>query len=76
MRLPLELYVGDIVELRKAHPCGGKLWRLDRVGADIGATCLTCGHYVMVPRSRFESRIKRFVERGGAPIANSERLEE
>ncbi|MBN2006394.1 MAG: DUF951 domain-containing protein [Anaerolineae bacterium] len=60
---PLDLHIGDVVELRKTHPCGGKNWRILRVGADIGAECLTCRHYVLVPRRRFESRIKRFIER-------------
>ncbi len=61
---PLELHVGDVVELRKPHPCGGYTWRIERVGADIGVECRTCGRYVLIPRSRLERRIKRFVERG------------
>jgi hypothetical protein len=62
MKPPLVLNVGDVVELRKPHPCGGKTWRILRVGADIGAECLTCQRYVLVPRRRFESRIKRFLK--------------
>jgi len=62
-RAPLSLEVGDIVELRKGHPCGGHTWRILRVGVDVGMECLTCRRYVMVPRSRFEARVKRFVER-------------
>ncbi|MGC9522288.1 MAG: DUF951 domain-containing protein [Anaerolineae bacterium] len=61
---PMELHIGDVVELRKPHPCGGRTWRILRVGLDIGIECQTCGRYVLVPRRRFESRIKRFVERG------------
>lgn len=60
---PLVLRVGDVVELRKAHPCGGYIWRILRVGADIGIECVTCRRYVLVPRRRLELRIKRFVER-------------
>jgi len=60
---PLDLQIGDVVELRKTHPCGGMTWRILRVGADIGIECLTCQRYVLVPRRRLESRIKRFVER-------------
>ena len=71
---PLDLRLGDVVQLRKLHPCGGDTWRILRVGADIGVECLTCGHYVLVPRSRFESRIKRFVERGPAPDSDSDAL--
>ena len=59
---PLDLQIDDVVELRKAHPCGGLTWRILRVGADIGIECLTCQRYVLVPRRRLESRIKRFVE--------------
>jgi hypothetical protein len=66
MKGPLDLRIGDVVELRKPHPCGGTTWRVERVGADIGAECLTCGHYVMMPRRRFELSIKRFLERGSA----------
>ncbi|MBN2392851.1 MAG: DUF951 domain-containing protein [Anaerolineae bacterium] len=67
-RAPLSLNVGDVVELRKGHPCGGNTWRILRVGVDIGMECMTCQRYVLVPRSRFEARVKRFVERAsGAP---------
>ncbi len=65
---PLQLEVGDVVQLRKAHPCGGDTWRILRVGADIGIECLTCRRYVLVRRSHFEGRIKRFVSRASPPI--------
>lgn len=58
---PMPLSVGDVVELRKPHPCGGRTWRILRVGADIGIECLTCQRYVLVSRRRLESRIQRFV---------------
>lgn len=71
-KTPLSLNVGDVVELRKSHPCGGYTWRIVRVGVDVGMECLTCGRYVMVPRSRFEARVKRFVERiSGMPEGES-----
>jgi len=62
-QMPLVLEVGDVVELRKSHPCGGRTWRILRVGADIGIECLTCHRYVLVPRRHFESRIRRFITR-------------
>ncbi|HQE92535.1 MAG TPA: DUF951 domain-containing protein [Anaerolineae bacterium] len=68
-KAPLLLQVGDVVELRKAHPCGGHTWRILRVGVDVGIECLTCRRYVLVPRSRFEARLKRFVERAEATSA-------
>jgi len=59
--MPMRLEIGDVVRLRKKHPCGGFEWRIERVGADIGLRCLTCGRRVLVPRSRIEKRIKTIV---------------
>ncbi len=56
MVTPFEL--GDVLTLRKAHPCGGHQWRVERLGADIGIRCTTCGHYVLAERRRLERRIK------------------
>lgn len=42
--------VDEKVTLKKQHPCGGKEWRIARVGADIKLQCLTCGRYVNMPR--------------------------
>ena len=62
----LELYLGDLVRLRKPHPCGGFDWEVVRLGADIGAKCQTCGHRIMLDRPTFERRIQRFLQRGPA----------
>jgi hypothetical protein len=56
--VPMKLAIGDVVRLRKPHPCGGFEWRITRIGADIGLLCLTCGRRVLVPRSKIEKRIK------------------
>ena len=42
--------VGDIVKLKKPHPCGSSEWEILRVGADFRLKCMRCGHQVMVPR--------------------------
>ncbi|MCG8350408.1 MAG: DUF951 domain-containing protein [Chloroflexales bacterium] len=52
--------------MRKSHPCGGNTWRVVRLGAEIGIRCMTCNRRVLLPRSEFERRIKRFIERGSA----------
>lgn len=59
--MPIEVYVDDIVRLRKVHPCGSYEWRVVRIGADIGLKCLGCGRRVLLPRSTFERRLKSFV---------------
>jgi hypothetical protein len=55
---------GDIVRMKRAHPCGGAEWRVTRMGADVGIECLLCGRRVLVPRAKFESRLKGLVRRG------------
>ncbi|HVK02654.1 MAG TPA: DUF951 domain-containing protein [Armatimonadaceae bacterium] len=62
--LPTSVQPGDMARLRKAHPCGGREWRVTRIGADIGLECLTCGRRVMLTRDEFE---RRCVHREPAP---------
>jgi len=62
-RPPMDIHVGDIVQMRKPHPCGGDTWRVVRIGAEIGIRCMTCERKVMLQRSDFERQVKRFVER-------------
>ena len=56
MVTPFEM--GDVLTLRKLHPCGGHQWRVERLGADIGIRCLTCGHYVLASRRQLERNLK------------------
>ena len=53
-----EFRLGETLTLRKAHPCGGKTWRVERLGADIGIRCLTCGHYLLTTRQRLGRAVK------------------
>ncbi|MCY6485356.1 DUF951 domain-containing protein [Clostridium aestuarii] len=57
-----EFYLGDIVEMKKVHPCGSKEWEIVRVGADIKIKCLKCERIVMIPRSKFEKRVKKIIK--------------
>jgi len=50
--------------MRKPHPCGGYEWEITRIGADIGMRCLTCERRVMLPRSKFEKRVKAVLDTG------------
>ena len=65
---PLTLLLGDIVRLRRTHPCGGDTWLVDRLGADIGLRCRTCGRHVLIERPTLERRLAAFVERGDPSI--------
>ncbi len=60
----LEIKLGDVVRLKKKHPCGSYEWQVVRLGADIGIRCLKCRHRVLLQRSALERRIKEFVSRG------------
>jgi hypothetical protein len=60
----VEFRIGDVLRLRKAHPCGGFEWEVVRLGADIGLRCLTCGRRVLLERSVLEKRLKAFVSQG------------
>jgi len=60
----MEVRLGDVVRLRKVHPCGSLEWTVVRLGADIGIVCRTCGRRVLLARSVFEKRVKTFIERG------------
>ena len=59
----LELEFGDILRLRKTHPCGGTDWQVVRLGADIGLRCQRCGRRILLARSTLERRLKQIVER-------------
>ena len=59
-----EVRIGDIVRLRKAHPCGGDRWQVTRVGSDIGLRCLTCGRLVLLGRTLFRRRLRAVLSAG------------
>jgi hypothetical protein len=66
----IDVQVGDVVMLRKPHPCGQNAWEVVRIGADIGLRCRGCAHKVLLPRGDFNKRFKKFLSRaaesGGA----------
>jgi hypothetical protein len=60
----LTVLLGDLVRLRRTHPCGGDTWLVDRLGADIGLRCGTCGRHILLERRALEARLVEFVSRG------------
>lgn len=59
------IHLGDVVRLKKAHPCGANEWEVNRLGMDIGLMCLGCGRKVRLVRSEFDRRFRGFVRRCG-----------
>jgi hypothetical protein len=64
MTAPVPFRLGDRIELRRPHPCGGRTWDVDRLGADLGLHCTTCGRRVLIERRRVERRLVAFATRG------------
>ena len=56
--MPLDIQVGDIVRLKKQHPCGAKEWQVSRIGADFRLRCLGCGRQIMIARKLVEKNIR------------------
>jgi hypothetical protein len=62
--------LGDIVRMKKQHPCGSYNWEVTRMGADIKIKCQGCGRIVMLPRSEFERKLIQVVENKQTPPQN------
>ena len=58
----MEFQIGDIVKLKKAHPCGINEWEILRVGMDFRLKCVGCGRQVMVPRKMVEKNFRGFIK--------------
>ena len=57
----MDVRVGDLLEMKKQHPCGGRRFAVLRSGMDFKLRCETCGHEVMVPRAKAEKNIKKIL---------------
>ena len=62
----MEINVGDVVRLKKKHPCGSDQWQVVRVGADIGIRCQKCHRRVLLARGVFERRVRAVLPEGGS----------
>ena len=63
--MPMDIHVGDVLELKKQHPCGSREWQVLRVGMDFKLKCAGCGHELMLPRSKAEKSVKKVKRNGG-----------
>lgn len=62
--------LGDVVEMKKQHPCGTNEWKVIRMGADVRIKCEGCQHSVMIPRREFEKKMKKIIKK--AELASEE----
>ena len=59
----MDIQVGDIVKLKKQHPCGSKEWEVLRIGADFRLKCKGCGHQIMIARRLVEKNVREIVHK-------------
>jgi len=62
----MDIRVGDVLVMKKPHPCGSVRWEVLRIGADFKLRCSGCGREVTGPRSRFEKNVKKIERPGGS----------
>ena len=60
----MDIHVGDVLELKKDHPCGSREWLVLRIGMDFRLRCRGCGHELMIPRAKAEKSIRRVYRDG------------
>lgn len=58
----MDIQIGDVLKLKKPHPCGSKEWEVLRVGADFRLKCVGCGHQIMTPRRQVEKNVKEVIQ--------------
>lgn len=58
----LDINIGNIVEMKKTHPCGNNKWQIMRVGSDIKIKCLGCDRIVMLTRGEFDKKAKKLIK--------------
>ena len=56
--MPMDIRVGDLLTMKKAHPCGSVRWLVLRSGMDFRLRCQGCGHEILIPRAKAEKGIK------------------
>ena len=61
----MEYKIGDIVELKKQHPCGSRIWEITRVGVDFKLNCQGCGHVIILPREKALKAITKIEKKAG-----------
>ena len=54
----MEFSIGDVIKMKKPHPCGANQWEITRVGMDFRLKCQGCGHQVMLPRKQVEKNFR------------------
>ncbi|MCX7614211.1 MAG: DUF951 domain-containing protein [Clostridiales bacterium] len=65
----MDVKIGDILVMKKKHPCGSDRWRVTRIGMDFKMVCLGCNHEIMVARRKAEKNIKKIERETGSELS-------
>lgn len=60
----MDIKIGDVLQLKKQHPCGSKEWEVLRIGADFRLKCMGCSHQIMIPRRQAEKNVRHITRPG------------
>jgi hypothetical protein len=71
-KLMIPLQVGDIIRLRKPHPCGSTDWKVMRTGMDFRIQCLGCQHQAWIPRIKLERQVKEILQKAEIDVRSKE----
>lgn len=69
--MPFVYQLGDVVQLKKPHACGGNQWCIIRLGMDIRVKCVQCGHSVLIPRIRFDRLLRKIIQAADAQASDA-----
>ncbi len=64
--------IGDIVKMKKGHPCGSNEWEITRTGIDFGLKCRGCSRFVLVPRTKFEKAVRGILHKAEEKAKHTE----
>lgn len=59
----MDIQIGDVLKLKKQHPCGSNKWEVLRIGMDFRLKCEGCGHQIMIPRKQVEKNIRQIIKK-------------
>lgn len=59
----MDIHIGEILRLKKQHPCGSKEWEVLRIGADFRLKCMGCGHQIMIARTAVEKNVREIKQK-------------
>ena len=68
----MDVRVGDVLRMKKPHPCGSHEWEVLRVGADFRLKCMGCGHQIMVPRKLVEKNTRQITKKADQKLTEGE----